>query len=378
MKKGTCILAGALALLLSVSGLSAGPKVEFGDDSYLQLSFLGQFHGQFLEAEEGLENDDIFMRRARIILAGQITDGIKVFVETDNANAGKRGASASTEIQDAFIDFRLGQSDHWVTAGLILLPFSFENRSSAASLLGIDYNSEAVKFTNHFVWRDDGAMLHGSFAEKIAYFVGVFDGYENTATSKATEGDTLVTTVTGKNPEAQVRVTGHAHFALLGEPQTGWFYGQDRLGKAGNYVLIGAGLDAQKKATLRTMTTAVAVTDSTVEEETAAEVTDSQNWVVDCQSGVNLGNLDVVMNAAYYNWDNTYKGTTFFSEAGIRKSRAMLTLKYALQSPDGGDDVADYTYGVHYFLKGHAAVAGIEHRFGDSTSQVLCGLKFLL
>jgi hypothetical protein len=376
MKKSTSILAGLFAVLLSVSGLSAGPKIEFGDDSYLQLSFLGQFHGQFLEHKDGLENDDVFMRRARIILAGQITDGIKVFAETDNANAGKKGNTSYTEIQDAFIDFRLGQSNHWVTAGLILLPFSFENRASAASLLGIDYNSEVVKFTNHFVWRDDGAMVHGSFRDKLGYFVGVFDGYENTATSMVSRGDSLVTTTSGKNPEAEVRVTGHVHFALLGEPQTGWFYAQDRLGKAGNYVLIGVGLDAQKKATLKTVTTQWFL--PSPGSDTTTTVTDSENWVVDCQSGANLGTVDVVLNSAFYNWDNTYKGTTFFSEAGIRKSGAMLTFKYALQSPDEGDDVADYTYGLDYFFKGHAAVAGVEHRFGDSTSQVLCAVKFLL
>jgi hypothetical protein len=373
MKKVTSAFVCLLVVLLAVSGLLAGPKIEFGDDSYLKLSLLGQFHGQFLEREDGLENDDIFLRRCRIIIDGQIKDGIKVFAETDNANAGKKGSSSSTEIQDAFVDLRLGGSDHWVSVGLILLPFSFEDRSSAASLLGIDFNSEAVKFTNHFVWRDNGAMIHGSVAKRLGYSVGVFDGYENTSTTSATIGDSVVTTVKGKNPEAAMRITGHVHLALLGEAQTGWFYAQDRLGAAGNYLLIGAGLDTQSEATFETVTT--------VSPDTALTTTtvmDSENWVVDCQSGMNLCDVDVLMNAALYDWDNVYKGTTFFSEAGIRKGKTMLTLKYSVQSPDAGDDVADYTYGLHYFFKGHATVAGIEHRFGDSTSQVLCGVKFVL
>jgi hypothetical protein len=94
------------------------------------------------------------------------------FVETDNDNAGKAGgASVSTDIQDAFMDVRLVDKDMvkaWLSGGLILLPFSFENKASAASLLGIDYNAETIKFSNHFVWRDYGAEVHGTaFKDKI-------------------------------------------------------------------------------------------------------------------------------------------------------------------------------------------------------------------
>jgi hypothetical protein len=362
-----------LAVLLTASGLAAGPKVEFGDDSYLTFSFLGQFHGQFVDKDDALENDDVFMKRGRFIVAGQIADGIKVFVETDNANAGKIGSSASTVIQDAFIDLGIGESGHWVMAGLILLPFSFENGSSAASLLGIDYNSEVVKFGNHFVWRDYGAMLHGSVSNRFAYSLGVFDGHENLSTTSTITDTTTVTTAKGKNPEAGIRITGHVHFALLGEAQSGWFYGQDRLGKAGNYLLVGAGIDMQPDANFERVTTVQP--SSTL---TATTVMDSENWVVDCQAGANLGSVDGVLNAGFYEWDGAYKGNTFFAETGVRKTKAMLTLKYSQQSPDGGDDVADYTYGLHYFLKGHATVAGIEYRTGDSISQALCAIKFLL
>ena len=254
MKKSISVCLGLL-VLFAASGLVAGPKVEFGDDSYLKLSFLGQFHGRFVDSEDALENDDIFMKRGRFIIAGQITDGIMVFVETDNANAGKIGSKASTVIQDAFIDLGIGGSGHWVMAGLILLPFSFENGSSAASLLGIDCNSEAVKFTNHFVWRDYGAMLHGSVANKFAYSIGVFDGNDNVSVSTTTFGDSLITTAKGKDPEAGVRLTGHVHYALLGEAQAGWFYGQDRLGKGGDYLLIGAGIDRQTDATFERVVT---------------------------------------------------------------------------------------------------------------------------
>jgi hypothetical protein len=56
----------------------------------------------------------------------------------------------------------------------------------------------------------------------------------------------------------------------------------------------------------------------------------------------------------------------------------MLTLKYSLQDPDGKDNIEDYTAGLHYFLKGHNARAGVEYRWGDSPTTVLMGLQFLL
>ena len=103
-------------------------------------------------------------------------EGVKVFAETDYPNAGKDGVDADFIIQDAWVDVQLFGSDHWVKGGLILLPFSFEKRSSAASLLGIDYNSEAIKFVNDWIWRDIGASFQGSFAKRVAYKAGIFDG----------------------------------------------------------------------------------------------------------------------------------------------------------------------------------------------------------
>jgi len=97
-----------------------------------------------------------------------------------------RAQSGSTEIQHVFLDARLIECDNeiWAKAGLILLPFSFETRVSAASLLGIDYNIEAIKLVNTFIWRDYGAELHGNFGKKLAYAVGIFDGYDAKGSDK--------------------------------------------------------------------------------------------------------------------------------------------------------------------------------------------------
>jgi len=317
----------------------AGPKWEMGDDSWMQLSFLGQFHMSY--QDDAPEETDFFLRRGRIILTGQILDGV----------------NSSTDIQDAFIDVRIADANHWVKAGLILLPFSMENFSSAASLLGLDYNSEIIKLTNTFVWRDYGVSFHGGFGKKFAYRAGIFDGYDMSGSSK--------------NPDAELRFTGHMSYSLIGEVETGWFFTQDKLGKKGDYLAIGAGVDYQEDAVLYTS------------QDVTSEI-DSRALVVDIQSNfglgsIGMGEMDLTVNGAVYEWDNAnFDGITAFAEAGFRVGHALGTLKLSTQRPDDGDDIDDITFGLHYFLKGHNARAGVEFRTGDSDDMVLAGIQFLL
>ena len=359
----------ALGFVFVASSVFAGPKMDIGDDGWLALSFLGQAHYSFKDG--AADEDDFYLRRGRIILKGQMMDGVKFFMETDNDMAGVNGKSAaSTDIQDAWMDVRLLDTDVcqlWLQGGLILLPFSLENRSSAASLLGIDYNSEACGlFVNSFVWRDQGAELHGNLTKKVSFHAGVFDGYDQYATATIE-----------KNPDAALRYCGHVEINVLGEvEQGGWFFSQNRLGaNDAQYIVIGAGYDGQGDAT-RT------IVDTTVDPDAVPVVDDSEAWVVDFQSSLNLGDAaDLLINGGYYDWDNAgFEGNTMFVEAGVLvpEQKTMLTGKYSVKDPSAGADTADVTIGLHYFIKGQNARIGLEHRFGDSVDWTLLGIQFLL
>jgi hypothetical protein len=349
----------SLTLLVWTATAFAGPKLEISSDSYLQVGALGQLQATY--TKDAADETDFFLRRARIILSGQMMDGVQFFVETDSPNAGKAGApDAEVDIQDAFVDLRLpGCSNHWFKAGLILLPFSLESRSGAASLLGNDYNSEAIKLPNTFVWRDYGAEFHGSFLDKkIGYAAGVYDGYD-------TEGST-------KNPEADLRYTAHVCAGIIGEVETGWFYNQNRIGKKLTYLTLGAGLDRQDEASILS-------TKATETTPASSRIVDSEAFVVDMQSGYEVNDWGVILNAAWYTWDNiVFEGDTMFAEGGVWIGKTMLTGKYSLQDPDAGAQTEDITIGLHHFLKGHNVRGGVEYRFGDSDDQVLAGLQFLL
>ena len=346
MKK--CTVAAVMGMVTmgvcAATSAFAGPKVEFGEDGWLQLSLLGQVHYSYMEDAE--EEHDFYLRRGRFIVSGQVMDGVKVFVETDYPNAGKNGVDADFKIQDAWMDVQLFGSKHWVKGGLILLPFSFENRASAGSLLGIDYNGETIKFVNDFIWRDYGAALQGSFADRIGYKVGIFDGYDDD----------------NKYSDADLRFTGRVDVAVLGEVPTGWFYSQDPISDK-TYLYVGGGFDHQGEATL-------------VDDIPR----DNEAWVADFQSGFKLSDmLHLTVNGAWYNWDNSkFDGNTAFVEGGLRYEKIMGTLKYSYQDPDGGEELNDYTAGLHYYLKGHNARAGVEYRWGDSSDWWLVGIQFLL
>ncbi|HEY5999797.1 MAG TPA: porin [bacterium] len=338
------LLVVAASLLLAASGAQAGPKMEFGDGGFLTLGVLGQVHGSW--TDDAKDQEDIYLRRARLIFSGQIVDGVKVFAETDYPNAGRTGTSASFIMQDAFTDVRLYDA-HWAQVGLEPLPFSFENSSSAGTLLGLDFNTESIKFTNALNYRDLGLMVHGNFGPWVSYKAGVFDGYDAGVKSEG----------------AEMRFTGHIAVNPVGAAESGWFFNQVRLDRP-TYVSLGAGVDTQKDATV----------------SAAGALRDSKAWVVDLQSGVKIADVaHVTANGAYYHWDNAvFEGKTAFVEAGVLWSNLMLTGKWSLQDPDGGDSIKDYTVGVDHFFKGHNARAGIEYRFGDSTDNVLVGVQFLL
>jgi len=355
----------AMAVILAAGKTYAGPKWEMNNDSncWMQLGVLGQ--PQFLYTENGTDKEDFFLRRGRIILTGQVMDGVKLFLETDAANAGKNGVpTAHVDIQDAFLDVRLHKctlGEHWIKTGLILLPFSFENRAGASSILGIDYNTEVIKMVNTFLWRDYGAELHGNLTDKFSYIVGAYDGYDSA------EGT--------KNAGAGLRMTAHVAVNLIGKAETEWFFSQERLGKKGNYLSIGAGIDSQDKATL----TWASATNHAAGSEI---IKDSEAWVVDFQSGFAAGPVDFTLNGALYNWNNvSYDGQTAFVEGGMMGPchKNMITMKYSLQDPDTSTvNTEDYTAGLHHFINGHNARFGVEYRWGDSPTTILAGFQFLL
>ena len=141
-KKLLVLIILLLATLCLTATSHAGPKWKFGENAWMKMDLLAQVHFSYLDEAE--DEEDFYLRRFRILVNGQITEGVRVFFQTDYSNAGKNNVDSDFSLLDGWVDVQLFKSEHWLKAGLIPLPFSMENRSAVGALLGIDYNSEII------------------------------------------------------------------------------------------------------------------------------------------------------------------------------------------------------------------------------------------
>jgi hypothetical protein len=183
---------------------------------------------------------EAFVRRARIILSGNVSERISFFAETDIPNWGKNGQwSGEMYLQDAYIDFLLVKDGGFVNnlhlaAGMILLPFSHNGRQSAASLNTLDYHGALVQFPTGStkVWRDNGLEARGLFWNKrLDLRLGVFNGLRGNA------ADTRPA-----NAQDGPRFTGRVQYNFL-DAEEAFFYGGNYLGTK-KVLSVGGGLDS--------------------------------------------------------------------------------------------------------------------------------------
>lgn len=184
------------------------------------------------------DSQDIFLRRFRLIVGGQIGKKFTFFVDTDSPNLGKGTASgAKVEdriyVQDAIFTYTF-IPELQIEGGMMLVPFSHQALQSAATLLAVDYGPctfAASEPTGSRVGRDYGAQARGYlFNRHFEYRAGVFQG------SRAE---------TPSNPgrDNGFRYSGRAVWYPF-EAETGFFYTGTSLG-AKKILAVGAGFDHQ-------------------------------------------------------------------------------------------------------------------------------------
>jgi hypothetical protein len=328
MRKLICGIVMLSVALSAGSALAWTPKLEVNEDVWMQLGFLGQGWFEAVEDNAG-DNDewskDFYFRRFRILGQGSVHKNVKFFFDTDVPNSGKKGTTDNDLIlNDAFVDLQF-MPEFNVQLGRILVPFSVENKASAALLLGIDYNTNVTKiptFIDRAFWRDDGVEVRGVLLDGlIDYRVGLFDG------------------ASINNSDDHMRTTGMI-MVNLGDAQPGWFYNMNSLGSlkvlsfSAGYDYIGIG---------------------------GAGVEDHKAWNVGAHLEQPLGNGRIVGSATFYDWEGPFfEGQTASVQAGYLLpcpfrdgSHIQPVLRWLRQDPDGGSKLDTYAIGLNYFLKGH-------------------------
>jgi hypothetical protein len=208
--------------------------IRFGMFLQPQFEALGSF------AADGYANN-LYLRRARLVIGGTLFDRIEYFMETDSPNLFKGAAAApamgqalkttsSMVIQDMFGTYKVMGDMLKIDAGYTLPAGSHNSLQSAFTLFGWDYfaytfqQSAAFGATVNPVGRDLGVQLRGLLVNgHLEYRVGLWQGQRNAAV----EG---TPTVTGEQSARNFFRTAARVQVNLFDPETGYYYGGTYLG----------------------------------------------------------------------------------------------------------------------------------------------------
>lgn len=353
------VSAAAAALALGWATPSSAQTTRLGTDenTWLQLGFLAQLQFEAAENGGGTAADkwglDFYARRVRLMGRGSIHRQVKFWFSTDIPNAGRPGVANGIIWNDGFVDFQLRPSFN-IAMGRFLVPFSPDNRSSAGSLLGIDYNVNTLKIPTYLdraFWRDDGIEARGVLVGgRLEYRGGVFHGAPTTNVAPAGQPAVI------GNPDHSLRTTGMV-MLNFGAAQPGWFYNPNSLG-AMRLLSIGAGYDRIPNS--------------------AESIADSRAWNAFALLDQPVGAGRVNAQAVYYDWQGPawtggFTGTTMSAQVGwllpgggsSLEGRWQPVVRLQRQEPDAGTALTTINLGVNHFLRGHAINVKLDYAIAD-------------
>jgi hypothetical protein len=229
-------LSSALALLFAGADTAGAQAViKVNEDVDFRLGVLGQVQGDWLTTS-GTDSttQNLFIRRFRLMFAGQVAKNVTFFAETDVPNLGKtlatgKNISPSIVMQDAYAEFK-ARDAFALDAGLMFVPFSRNAIQSAATLLPIDYGANTFNQsapTQSTVGRDTGFMARGYVLEnRLEYRLGAFQGARDALSHRS------------------FRYAGRAQYQFLEPEATGFFYTGTYLGTK-KVLAVAAAFDTQ-------------------------------------------------------------------------------------------------------------------------------------
>jgi hypothetical protein len=227
-RRTTLSLMGALAL---VAAPAPAQIVIKNEDVNFKLGFQGQFWGSWVQnPETGGYAQNLYLRRGRLMLGGDIGSNISFFVETDDPNLGKtpKALNSGFLIQDAFLEWKVNNAFR-VDGGLMLVPFSRQSLQSPASYYQVDISNISTvnnSSTSSSALRDAGFQARGFFLQDhLTYRLGMFSGARDSSARNA------------------LRTAGYLQYDFL-EPETGYAFVGTALGKK-KILAVDGGFDKQ-------------------------------------------------------------------------------------------------------------------------------------
>ncbi|MBI5169568.1 MAG: hypothetical protein HZA61_08780 [Candidatus Eisenbacteria bacterium] len=230
----TCVWAAA-ALLAAAPASAQWQMVSADGSTKLNFGVLAQMQAEELQpvnTEDWQQN--VFVRRFRIIVGGKVNDRISLFADTDVPNLGKglstgRKQDNTMILQDLALTYTV-RSEFKVDAGMLLVPGSHNGLQSAATHLTLDYGPYSFlqgDSTQSKVGRDYGVLARGYLGDRhLEYRAGLLQGARGADARQPFRGAFRV-----------------AYYPF--EPDTGLLYTGTTLGKRRIWS-FGAGGDVQR------------------------------------------------------------------------------------------------------------------------------------
>ncbi|TMB40204.1 MAG: hypothetical protein E6J62_00515 [Deltaproteobacteria bacterium] len=186
-KKHFVELLAALLLLVPAASYAVSVPLPI-DGATLNVSL--QLQTQFLVNQAGTPDGtgssyDVFVRRSRVLINGDINQSFSYLVQIDNPNFGKFGNFTGRAIvQDAWIGWAptgiQGGTVLYIDAGILLIPISHHLLESTTNFVTADAQVDAFRFPgNAFpAFRDTGVQVRGwALDKKIGFRGGIYQGY---------------------------------------------------------------------------------------------------------------------------------------------------------------------------------------------------------
>jgi hypothetical protein len=236
---GALLLVLGFTLCISVDPAHAGPIIKITDESWLMINYEMQLYGQWRDVGSGPDRSDdttdIFFRRNRLSLRGQVTDTYG-FVFSIQQQGDKRIQDItvsdipgeSFDVLDAFLlaDF----TDAFrIRAGLTKDPMIREQNESCFMPLSLDrslFDYQPLNRQN----RDYGVVVWGNLVDaKVQYRLAAMKGNDS-----------------GDDPKSRLRYTARVHVSLL-DPESSLVYRGTYLGEK-KVLTLGAGYQLEADA----------------------------------------------------------------------------------------------------------------------------------
>jgi hypothetical protein len=225
-----CVLIALLPALLPTP--AAAQIVVKNEDVTFKFGVQGQLWGDWTQDSTGTQGyqQNFYLRRARLIVGGDIGKDISFFVETDDPKLGitPKNLASGFVLQDALLEWRPTKVFQ-IVGGMMIVPFSRNGLQSTLSYLTLDVSpisTVANTATQSSALRDVGFEAKGFFLnDHLLYRIGEFSGQRDA------------------NGHNSPRTTGYVQYDFL-SPEKGYLFSGTTLGKQ-KVLAVDAGFDKQ-------------------------------------------------------------------------------------------------------------------------------------